>query len=278
MNLCTLAAVKAYINQADTKLDAQISQLIPAASAVAMQFCQRTFQRNVHSSVRFNGRGTKAMMLPDVPIISVQALQIYTDVIAASPDGVQAGYMFDDKSLYLVGCFLGWSEFPRGAQNVLVSWTAGLTTSETDFIPANPGPYTVTPSFGAGFMNVGGGALISTAGWAAVDRGVVYTGSGQALVAVGSNPAQGQYSYAAGVYTFNAADAGQQVTLSYDFVPADVAQAVVEMVYLKIQQRPNLGVRSRSLAGENVAYETNDMTPSVKAMLQPWRRYVPIGP
>jgi hypothetical protein len=68
------------------------------------------------------------------------------------------------------------------------------------------------------------------------------------------------------------------VTISYDYVPADVAQAVIELVYLKIQQRANIGVRSRTLAGENVTYETADMTPAVKAMLWPWRRMVPVGP
>jgi Putative phage tail protein len=50
--------------------------------------------------------------------------------------------------------------------------------------------------------------------WTA-DGGVKFSPSGTALTAVASAPAAGQYSVAAGVYTFNSADTGKAVLISY---------------------------------------------------------------
>ncbi len=49
------------------------------------------------------------------------------------------------------------------------------------------------------------------------DLGVYYTGTGTELIAVASGPTVGQYSVAAGVYTFAAADASAAVSISYSY-------------------------------------------------------------
>lgn len=49
------------------------------------------------------------------------------------------------------------------------------------------------------------------------DLGIVYAASGLALVKVASAPAVGQYSVAAGVYTFNSGDAGKAILVSYSY-------------------------------------------------------------
>ena len=49
------------------------------------------------------------------------------------------------------------------------------------------------------------------------DLGVVYASSGQALVRVASAPAVGQYSVAAGVFSFSSGDAGRAVLVSYSY-------------------------------------------------------------
>ena len=49
------------------------------------------------------------------------------------------------------------------------------------------------------------------------DFGVVYTATGLPFVNVASGPTVGQYSYAAGVYTFAAADANAAVQISYTY-------------------------------------------------------------
>jgi hypothetical protein len=56
------------------------------------------------------------------------------------------------------------------------------------------------------------------------DGGVLYATTGLPLINVASAPAAGQYSYAAGVYTFNSADAGKAVLVSYSYSIAATGQ------------------------------------------------------
>ncbi len=49
----------------------------------------------------------------------------------------------------------------------------------------------------------------------AQDQGVIFTATGVALVAVAASPGPGQYTVAAGLYTFNAADTAEAVAISY---------------------------------------------------------------
>lgn len=49
------------------------------------------------------------------------------------------------------------------------------------------------------------------------DAGVLYAANGLPLMNVVSAPAAGQYSYAAGVYTFNSSDAGKAVLVNYTY-------------------------------------------------------------
>lgn len=54
------------------------------------------------------------------------------------------------------------------------------------------------------------------------DLGVVYAASGLALIRVASSPAVGQYSVAAGVYSFNSGDAGKALLTSYSYSQSSV--------------------------------------------------------
>jgi hypothetical protein len=56
------------------------------------------------------------------------------------------------------------------------------------------------------------------------DAGVLYAASGLPLTKVASSPAVGQYSVAAGVYTFNSADAGKAVLVTYTYTIASSGQ------------------------------------------------------
>lgn len=82
---------------------------------------------------------------------------------------------------------------------------------ETGTIPDTPGPYTITVSHSANFTT---------------DLGVVDTTTGQPLKCVASAPATGQYSYAAGVYTFAAADKNHSVQISYEWNDAATGSTV----------------------------------------------------
>jgi hypothetical protein len=73
-------------------------------------------------------------------------------------------------------------------------------------IPANPGPYTIQVTEHATFAS---------------NLGVVDKTSGKTLKKVAENPATGEYSVAAGTYTFAAADAGHNVAIRYSHTATD---------------------------------------------------------
>jgi hypothetical protein len=82
--------------------------------------------------------------------------------------------------------------------------TPGSTLSsfaEVHNVPAST-PYTITVAQSTHFI---------------ADQGVTYAATGLPLVAVASGPTQGQYSFAAGVYSFAAADEGLGVLISYTY-------------------------------------------------------------
>lgn len=74
---------------------------------------------------------------------------------------------------------------------------------------ASSSPYLVTVANAATFV---------------ADQGVVYAASGLPLTKVASSPAAGQYSVAAGVYTFNTADEGKSVFTTYTYTVTSSGQ------------------------------------------------------
>ena len=257
INLSTVASVKQYLGISSSGQDALISNLIPRESRLIEKWTGRTFQGTAsYVNKRLNGGGSDKLMLPDTPILAVTSVAVGTSNYTQSPDGVQAGYMFDNACLYLIGGDIFW----RGRQNVSVTFTAGYVTSETDSVPTGNTP-TVTP--------VAGGRAVT-------DMGVVYAVSGANLVATQGNLSAGQYSFNSGVYTFSAADSGNSVTMTYAYVPSEVEQACNEMVGLDLKQRDNLGINSKSLAQETITYSDQGITKSVAAMLQDFRRMYPV--
>jgi len=259
MNLTTVAAVKSYLGVTTSGQDTLIGQLITRESAFVEQWTGRTFPSVTNTSKRLNGTGTTRLVLPDNPILSVSALSIGGTAIPASADGIQAGYLFDDTCLYLVGGIggIGWGDrFPQQPQGVVCSWVAGYQADETAFVPTGNTP-TITPS---------------TGGTAATVISVTDDTTGVVLTQVGAAPVAGQYTFSAGTFTFNSAQYNDAVTMVYHYIPAAVEQAVIEMVALDLQQRSNVGITSKSLAGESISYERKGMTDSVKEMLMPYRR------
>ncbi len=80
---------------------------------------------------------------------------------------------------------------------------------ETTTVPASS-PYTYSTTNHATFTG---------------DQGVVYAATGLPLKQVASGPTTGQYSVAAGVYTFAAGDAGAAVLISYNYASASAGES-----------------------------------------------------
>jgi hypothetical protein len=148
-----------------------------------------------------------------------------------------------------------------GRQSLVVSYSAGYAVeNETQTVPA------AAPRQLSAFSPYGP--------WAS-DLGVTYTSSGAPLAAVSAPPGAGQYAVSAGTYTFSAADAGQSVSLSYGYVPQDIAQAALELAAERFRAAERIGLRSKSIGGqETIAYDTSAMSAPIQAMLQPYKRTI----
>lgn len=93
----------------------------------------------------------------------------------------------------------------------LVSGQLATAFGEAATVPASPFQYTV----------VNAGSFVD-------DYGVLYASSGLPLTKVASAPAVGQYSVSTGgVYTFNTADSGKGVLVSYTYTVAASGQQVI---------------------------------------------------
>lgn len=88
--------------------------------------------------------------------------------------------------------------------------TVLLVSNEAGTIPAST-PWTVT--------------VANAATWT-TDLGVTYAGQTAPLTRVASAPTTGQYSVAAGVYTFSTADANKKVAISYEYTSASTGSTI----------------------------------------------------
>lgn len=64
-------------------------------------------------------------------------------------------------------------------------------------------------------------------------------------------------------------------TAGYATTPADIEQAVLEIIDLRYKQRANQGYVSKSLAGETVTFDKKDMSASTLTLLQNYQRIAP---
>jgi hypothetical protein len=146
-----------------------------------------------------------------------------------------------------------------GRQNLVVSYHAGYAVYGESLTAPSTAPYQI--------------AAAAPFGPWACDLGIVYGSSGLALQKVVGAPAQGQYALAAGVYRFNAADAGAGLTLSYGFVPQDLAQAATELAAERFRAADHIGLNSKSLGGqETINYIFSAISAPVMALIAPYKR------
>ncbi len=153
------------------------------------------------------------------------------------------------------------SSYRPGRQSLVVSYKAGYAAQgETQTVPSS------SPLQLAAFAPYGPWAF---------DFGVVYAATGVALSPVAARLAPGNTRSAAGFYTFSAADAGHAVSLSYGYVPQDVAQAALELAAERFRASERIGLRSKSVGGqETISYDVSAVPAPVLAMLSPiggWR-------
>lgn len=132
----------------------------------------------------------------------------------------------DDVTLqfFMQRTFGGFSE-PVGQVNLDDPVVVHQTDPEPHTVPVTPGPYTVTVNHSANFLT---------------DLGVVDTTTSTTLVRVVGAPATGQYSHVAGVYTFNAAQQGNSIVITYHYLsdPADYTITLPNLIIFDVAPIP----------------------------------------
>jgi len=62
---------------------------------------------------------------------------------------------------------------------------------------------------------------------------------------------------------------------SYAEVPADVAQACVELVALRYKEKDRIGEQSKNVAGQYVMFSLKDMSPFTESIVRRYKRVTP---
>jgi hypothetical protein len=80
------------------------------------------------------------------------------------------------------------------------------------------------------------------------------------------------------VFTRRAQNVSVTYTAGYASVPADIAQACVELVCQRYRERTRIGEASKSLmSGETVTFSQKDMSDGVKTLLAQYRAVAPVS-
>ena len=64
-------------------------------------------------------------------------------------------------------------------------------------------------------------------------------------------------------------------TAGFVEIPKDIEQAAIEMIAIRYRSRDRVGVVSKSLAGESITFDQNDMPEFIKTKLINYRKVIP---
>jgi hypothetical protein len=266
-DLTNLAALKAWLGlpSAPGPNDATLTALVTAASRSVYSVLSRPslLPRSFTDTIDLE---TSRVTLRHWPVLQVTS--VTWRGIDISPDEnadpeASVGYLLERDDGVPPGRPQAIDLFGRhyapGRQSLVVSYSAGYAVqNEAQIVPA------IAPFQLSAFSPYGP--------WGS-DLGVTYTVSGAPLTPVSASPGAGQYSLSAGIYTFSAADAGQPVSISYGYVPQDIAQATLELAADRFRAAERIGLKSKSIGGqETIAYDMSAMSAPIQAMLQPYMR------
>lgn len=124
-DLTSLAQVKTWLGLTDpdqTEDDALLSWLISAASAFISTWCGRDFTSQGYIETR-DGTGNCRLPFINTPVTAVSSLMIDNRPIPIGDPVLMPGYYFTPTMLLLNGF-----SFTRGYGNVVITYTAGLST------------------------------------------------------------------------------------------------------------------------------------------------------
>ena len=266
-DLTNLAALKAWLGlpSAPGQNDVTLASLVTAASRSVYAALSRPslLPRSIDETIDLETSRVTLRHWPVLQVISVTSRGIVVPPDENANPEASFGYLLepDDgvppgrpQALDLFG-----HRYRPGRQSLHVSYAAGYAVqNEAQTVPA------ASPLQLMAFSPYGP--------WGS-DLGVTYTATGVPLTPVLASPAAGQYAVSSGAYTFAAADAGNSVSISYGYVPQDIAQATLELAAERFRAAERIGLKSKSMGGqETIAYDMSAMSEPIQAMLQPYMR------
>lgn len=273
-DLTTLAHVQAWVGSSTggkapgSDASAILSRLITACSATAMSYMGRTSLAVHDVTETYDIYGGGRLVLRQFPVLSIGNLSVGGSTPVAPADLTKwppsSGYELEapivgggGQRVNLYGAL-----YPTGQGGVRVTYTVGFKAVEPQIVPALVDQGTLLYQTFALFTSLG-------------DIGVTLA-NGTALTKVAGVPGPGQYAEnGAGTYTFNAAQAGAAVIATYSYVPADIDNAVCQMVGEDYMRRTRIGITSMSVGGqETVAYSLKDISDRAKLDLKMYRSVV----
>ncbi len=251
-DLTTLDVLKNELNITKSDQDQFLSRVLAQTSATINAFCNRVFQvegltdefyiqqdpyPNQNPAGILQLQLSRWPLIPSIPTVTQQTGKTTTQTLTLGSD-----YKIDATKGWLIrlnnftGFATCWEAIPTS-----VSYRAGFTqqiVNEAKTIPAS-GAYQVTVANASAF---------------ALDNGVLFADTLLPLVAVASNPGEGQYAVANSIYVFNVADAGRGVLISYLFaqIPFDIVDACLRLSTARFTARgrdPNLMERDQPAGG-----------------------------
>lgn len=257
-DLTNLSNYKEWAGVTHNGADPLISRLISSSSLFLVNWINKNIGLNTYVEKR-NGNGATTLPVKNWPLMTVTNLTINGATIPLSPNGISPGYLFDTYNIYLVG---GAYFFIKGVQNISITYSAGFYAVDTFTVPAAPFQLTSSDL-----------SEVWTNGFS-----VTLNSTGLPLTKITSGtPSTGQYVLNnSGVYLFAAADVGQAITITYGSPPFDVEQACIELVASRAKEKDRIGISSKTVATESVAYSQKDMSENIRSILQQYKSVIPL--
>lgn len=255
--LTNLTNLKAWLEDpSSTSADALLTRLIQQASRFILNYTQRaSFYKTAISEMR-NGYGGQTMPLMEWPATNLSSVIVGSRIVTSSQFKLEAWNGLPPGGPQLVAIEGG--EFTPGNLNVAFSYTTGFyITGQSATVPAS-GPSTISVQAANG-------------NWGR-DDGVTLT-NGTPLTLVTGTPGAMQYTAANGIYTFNAAQAGAGVLISYSYIPSDIEQACIEIAAERYRYLKRIGQTNVSAAGQiTTGYSLKALQDYVRETLDNYKR------
>ena len=244
-DLTTLADCKAWLGVTTTADDSLLASLISSLSQAILADLGRPGILPATWSETLEGHGGTALVLRHWPVTRLLSCTV-GDVSLAGAIG--QGRITIEAA----------DGAPPGAPQALVFRHGAVSRG------------LVTVGYRAGYEITGEPAVVPSAPPYTLDAVAPY---GAWQVDTGVAGAASPYTVAGGAYSFAPSDAGTAVTLSYGYVPADLARAACEWVADRYATRTRIGQSAKTLGGQETAsFIVKAMPDIVDRLLQPYRR------